>query len=123
VYGPKKSTDIADVIAVVHDVSNKITRNRLNRRILAVLDTFQTENVILVLNKVSTFVISLLVFGLSPVKIGLLTRLFSLTVTLSGRCFENQRQAIGNHWDPNRGNNSWETDSSGVTQNSQEVNH
>jgi hypothetical protein len=53
VFGPEKSIAMSDLIAVIHDVSNLTTRNKLDTRIQRVLEKFSDKNAILILNKVS----------------------------------------------------------------------
>lgn len=52
VFGPDRSIAAADLVAVIHDVSNNISRNKLDPRIKALLGRFPDKNSILILNKV-----------------------------------------------------------------------
>lgn len=50
---PKASANIADIIGVVHDVSNRNTRNKLHSNILDLLKSLQSEiPTILIINKI-----------------------------------------------------------------------
>lgn len=52
-YGPEKSIGTSHLIAVIHDVSNAVTRDKLDFRIRSVLEKFPYKKSILVLNKVN----------------------------------------------------------------------
>lgn len=50
---PKISTNIADIVGVVHDVSNRYTRNKLHDKILDLLQTLKSDiPTLLIMNKI-----------------------------------------------------------------------
>lgn len=46
--------DEADIIGVIHDVSNRYTKNRIDPKVLRLLHLYPNKDSFLVLNKVST---------------------------------------------------------------------
>jgi predicted GTPase len=52
VFGPEKSILLADLVAVVHDASNVMSKNKLDPRLRSVLEKFPQKSSILILNKV-----------------------------------------------------------------------
>ena len=52
VFGPHTAIENSDVVAVIHDISNSVTRHKLDPRVVRVLKEFQQKPAILILNKV-----------------------------------------------------------------------
>lgn len=57
VYGPENSIPTSHVLAVIHDCSSNITRNKLDFRIKRILQKFPDKKSILILNKVLTILV------------------------------------------------------------------
>jgi len=52
VFGPENSVKEADVVAVIHDLSNAITRDKLDHRVRRLMEKFPDRDAVLILNKV-----------------------------------------------------------------------
>ena len=51
-FGPEQSVRSADLVSVIHDLSNPVLRHKLDPRIIGLLKKFPEKNSILILNKV-----------------------------------------------------------------------
>lgn len=48
----EKAITSADVVGVIHDVSNSFTRGKLDPKVLRLLHLYPKKNIVLILNKV-----------------------------------------------------------------------
>lgn len=51
--GPRKSIKNAHVVAVMHDVSHRLLGNKLNKKLITLLNNYSEKPAVLILNKVN----------------------------------------------------------------------